>query len=61
MADLEDAEASISEQERWGLGRVGQAVKRLAAAVRLIRARVVQHDQRLDEIETRLNELDPPG
>jgi hypothetical protein len=61
LPDLEDAETAITEQERWGLGLTGAALKRLAAAVRLIRARGVVHEQRLDAIEARLNRIDPPA
>lgn len=60
MPDLEDADAAIVEQERWGMSWTGIAVKRLAAAARLIRTRVAQHDTRLDAIEARLNRIDPP-
>lgn len=60
MPDLEDAEAAMADQERWGMTLAAVATKRLAAAVRLIRTRVFQHDSRLDAIEARLNRLDPP-
>jgi hypothetical protein len=61
LADLEDAEAAVAQQETWGLGLLGVAVKRLAAAVRVIRTRVTQHESRLDAIEARLDRLDPPS
>jgi hypothetical protein len=60
MAELEDAEAEMAEQERWGLGRVGLAVKRLLVAVRVLRNRSVAHDQRLDAIEARLDDAGIP-
>jgi hypothetical protein len=60
LPDLEDADTAITEQERWGLGLIGTALKRLAAAVRLIRTRVTVHEQRLNAIEARLDQLDPP-
>lgn len=61
MPELEDAEADLVEQERWGLSRTGSALKRLIAAVRIIRTRVVLHDQRLDAMQARLDRLDPPA
>lgn len=60
MPDLEDAEADLAEQERWGMGRIAFAVKKLTAAVRLIRTRVATHDQRLDDLKARVDRLDPP-
>jgi hypothetical protein len=61
MPELEDAETELAAQERWGLSRVGVAATRLAAAVRVLRGRVATHEQRLAQIETRLDRIDPPG
>jgi hypothetical protein len=51
LPDLEDAETAITEQERWGLGLLGTALKRLVAV----------HEQRLNAIEARLDRIDPPA
>lgn len=60
MADLEDAESAITQQETWGLSLMGLAVKRLARAVRINRAAVVQHGNRLDALEARVSALEAP-
>ncbi len=58
--ELEDAEAKLVEQEKWGFNRVGLGLRLLTAAVRLLRSRVVAHEQRLDAMQARLDRLDPP-
>ena len=60
MPDLEDSEGGIVEQERWGMSRVALALRAVVREVRLIRARVATHEQRLDALKARLDQLDPP-
>ncbi len=59
--ELEDAEAELVLQEKWGWDRVGLAAQRLTAAVRLVRTALVSHEQRLAAVEARLDVLDPPA
>lgn len=58
MADLEDAEAAIAEQEDWGLSLTGLAVKRVTKAARAIRIILAAHGTRLTDIESRLSAVE---
>jgi hypothetical protein len=58
MTDLDDADQDIVEQEKWGLGREGMAVRKILRVLRRDEQDLVQAREAIQNLRERVKALE---